>query len=969
VPSLTADLPFGLDLREATQLPGEVNRNFRLTDSDGRRYLLKLYPAGVSEQHLDLQAALLSHLGRKGLSLSVPTLLQRVRVYEGDQELAGGLYTYLAGTPVAAINPRSPQLFTDWGRCCGELSRALSDFDHPAAHRDYRWDPLRARQIVPEKLNYLDYKQKKLAEYYLQFISTASFPGLPRSVCYNDAHELNLLSEDGASISGVIDFDDVVFTASISELAVGCAYAAMQAADPLEVFRQLVTGYVAVRPIAIREIDALYALILSRLLLTVVHAAESRSAQTGNAYLTVSEEDAWDLLSRLRGHSPLLVRSHLRAAAQLPVHPTAKSYAAWLTNSTAISPVDLAEKGILPIDMAVGSTMLGSAHAYTDARRFSHHLATVLAEKSAELAIGGYGEARPFYEGAAFRGEGNAGRRHRSVHLGLDFWSPAAGVAVRAALSGTVVAAGEDSTPGGYGHVILLRHNPAPGVDFLTLYGHLSGDSVRELRAGTQVQGGQVIGKTGTIAENGGWPPHLHFQVLLDELGYGADFPGVAYPTEADIWLALCPDPCTLIGLAPPETPPGPQPRQLLERRRNRLGYSLSVSYRDPLLILRGWRQHLYDHRGRRYLDTVNNVAHVGHEHPVVVEAASRQAAVLNTNSRYLHPLILEYADALAATLPPDLSVVHFVNSGSEANELALRMARAVTDDPRVLAFEMGYHGNTGGTIRVSSYKFDREGGGGAPSGTYLLPFPDALRERNLDPTAHFPEGVSTFLHETILSCAGQLPLPSGYLTAVYDRIQGAGGVCIADEVQTGLGRTGEWWAFAAHGVVPDIVTMGKPLGNGHPLGAVVCTPRVARAFANGMEYFNTFGGNPVSSATGLAVLNTVIDEGLRERAVETGDYLLAGLGDLRHRHPIIADLRGAGLFLGVELCHSDLTPATPQAAYLANRMRELGILMSTDGPHENVLKIKPPLCFDRNDAEELLHYLDRVLGENRTQI
>jgi 4-aminobutyrate aminotransferase-like enzyme len=223
------------------------------------------------------------------------------------------------------------------------------------------------------------------------------------------------------------------------------------------------------------------------------------------------------------------------------------------------------------------------------------------------------------------------------------------------------------------------------------------------------------------------------------------------------------------------------------------------------------------------------------------------------------------------------------------------------------------------------------------------------------------------FLCESILSCGGQVPLPAGYLAEAYRHVRAAGGVCIADEVQVGLGRVGtHWWAFEVHGVTPDIVTMGKPLGNGHPLGAVVCTPDVAARFANGMEYFNTFGGNPVSCVIGREVLDVIGREGLRENAASTGTYLMSRLRELGERSPLIGDVRGAGLFVGVELVtdRDERTPAGRDASYIANRMRENGVLLSTDGPDNNVLKIKPPLCFARDDADMLVETLDRVVRE-----
>ena len=426
------------------------------------------------------------------------------------------------------------------------------------------------------------------------------------------------------------------------------------------------------------------------------------------------------------------------------------------------------------------------------------------------------------------------------------------------------------------------------------------------------------------------------------------------------------------------------KPEEILELRRRHLGGSLSVSYRKPLKIVRGEGQFLFDDDGRPYLDCVNNVCHVGHCHPRVVEAAQRQIATLNTNTRYLHDDIVEYARRLAGSMPDPLQVCFFVCSGSEANELALRMARTATDRSDVVVLDSAYHGNTGGMVDISPYKFDHAGGAGKPDHVHVAPAPDTYRglHRVDDPEAASKyaaavageirravlggRSVAAFFAESIPGCAGQIVLPDGYLRAVYEGAREAGVVCVADEVQVGFGRVGtHWWAYETQGVVPDIVTLGKPIGNGHPMGAVVTTREIADAFDNGMEYFNTFGGNPVSCAIGLAVLDVIEEEGLREHALEVGTRFRDALAGLSDRHVLVGDVRGLGLFIGVELVRDreSLEPATEEATEVINVMRERGILLSTDGPFENVIKIKPPLVFSHEDANRVVEELDAVLS------
>lgn len=402
---------------------------------------------------------------------------------------------------------------------------------------------------------------------------------------------------------------------------------------------------------------------------------------------------------------------------------------------------------------------------------------------------------------------------------------------------------------------------------------------------------------------------------------------------------------------------------EMLAVRRGLLGRNLSVAYRNPVKIVRGEMQYLYDDEGRRYLDAYNNVAHVGHCHPRVVAAGVEQMRTLNTNTRYLHDLILQYAEELTAMLPEALSVCYFVNSGSEANELALRLARAHTKARDLIVLEHAYHGNTTTLIDVSPYKHDGPGGNGPPEWVHKVSWTDARQV--VETVARVKtEGrdLCGFIAESMPSVAGQIILPTDYLNEVYKAVRAAGGVCIADEVQTGYGRIGtHFWAFEHYGVVPDIVALGKPIGNGHPIGAVLTTPEIANSFNNGMEFFSTFGGNTVSCAIGLAVLQVVQEEQLQQHALAVGNHLLEGLKELQRHHDTIREIRGSGLFIGVELVKDD-QPATQQAETIVNRMRDEAILLGTDGPHHNVIKIRPPMPFSHADADFLLAVLGRAI-------
>ncbi|HUH11992.1 MAG TPA: aminotransferase class III-fold pyridoxal phosphate-dependent enzyme, partial [Longimicrobiales bacterium] len=679
-------------------------------------------------------------------------------------------------------------------------------------------------------------------------------------------------------------------------------------------------------------------------------------------------------------------------------------------------------------DLRVGSPEMADLPGRGDAAAWSAWAEARLLAADAEVGLGRWNEARGWYRSPLFRAPSDGAPAWRTVHLGVDLFAPA-GTPVLAPLAGVVHAVRDNAGELDYGGTVILEHRVRvsgddaaagaarstgdappgaprpdaavpPGVPpadeagvlrFWTLYGHLSRASLEALLPGQLVERGERVGALGTPEENGGWAPHLHLQLICDLLDKDGEFAGVCTPAERGVWTSLSPDPTALLlGLSPEEVTPargeGLSGGEIRRERESRIASSLSVSYRRPLHIVRGWMQHLYDAHGQPYLDAVNNVAHVGHAHPRVSDAIARQARVLNTNTRYLHELLVRYAERLAALFPAPLEVCVFTNSGSEANELALRMARAYTGRRDVVVLEGAYHGNTSSLVDISPYKYGGPGGAGRPEWVHEAALPEPYRGRLGDDASAYAldvgralsdaearGGAAAFFFEAMPGCGGQGVPPAGWLPLALAAARRAGAVCVADEVQTGLGRVGShWWAFEAVAggdevVAPDIVTIGKPMGNGHPLGAVVTTREVADAFANGMEYFNTFGGNPVSCAAGLAVLDVIEEEGLRAHAARVGGVLLSGLREVAGRHEVIGDVRGRGLYVGVELVRSRETrsPAGATAAYVAERMRERGVLLSTDGADRNVLKIKPPLPFDAADAERLLQELDTVLGED----
>jgi 4-aminobutyrate aminotransferase-like enzyme/Ser/Thr protein kinase RdoA (MazF antagonist) len=741
----------------ATPLPSERDQNFLLSDISGAQFVLKIANSEEGLEILDMQSKVLQFLAGGSGSVPanddagltwprvVPTLSGNLIVpvaAENGMAYFIRLLTWVNGVCFADVKPHGPALLASLGRALARTDLALSGFVHPAAHRKLYWD-LRHASLARPHLELLPNSGRAMVEPLLDAAEGVDWPALPSSVIHGDANDYNILVDPtGSHIATLLDFGDMVHTATVCDLAIALAYVMLGEQDPIAAAAQVVAAYHRVRPLTEAEIDVLYPLAAARLAMSVCYSAWQSRQAPGNEYLNISSRPAWELIVRL---------------TSLPA----------------------------------------------------------------------------------------------------------------------------------------------------------------------------------------GWPR----DVFRRASGIGNS----------------------------------PSPGELLAARRKHLGPSLSISYREPLHIVRGWKQYLYDSGGRAFLDCVNNVAHVGHCHPRVVRAASEQMSLLNTNTRYLHEHLAAYAERLTATLPEALSVVYLVSSGSEANELALRLARAHTGREDVVVVETAYHGNTNALIDISPYKFDGPGGRGRPAHVAVVPMPNVYRGLHREPNsgpryAQYVEiaarkagGLAAFFCESALSCAGQVILPPGYLRQAYRAVRAAGGVCVADEVQTGFGRAGShFWMFETQGVVPDIVTLGKPIGNGHPMGAVITTPEIAASFANGMEYFNTYGGNPVSCAVGLAVLDVIRDEGLEENARDAGDYLLDGLRHLAGRHPSIGDVRGQGLFLGFELVgdRETLEPAADEASEIVNQMKDLGVLLSTDGPMHNVIKIKPPLVFSRADADLLVGRLDLVLGQ-----
>jgi 4-aminobutyrate aminotransferase-like enzyme/Ser/Thr protein kinase RdoA (MazF antagonist) len=997
---------YGLEAA-ALALPGEYDDNFHLTAADGRAFVLKVMHPAREASFIDMQCKALVHLAEHAPQLPLPRVLPNrngklfaeITAVDGLNRLVW-LLSFLKGTVLAEVRPHAAELLRDLGRFLGEMDTALQSFEHSAAHRELKWDSARTgwiKEYIPEIEGA---ERRALVEKFLALYEAEVVPRLARlrrSVTHGDANDYNVLVSDPwpqpRKVAGVIDFGDMHHGLTVSEAAIAAAYAILGKSDPLRAATEVVAGYHSAFRLEEEEVAALFPLMAARLAVSVTNSAHRKRVKPDDAYVTVSERPAWDALERLSRIHPRFAHNPFRAACGLPPVSKAKKIQGWLKSNgksaAAILDVDLRTSPSLVFDLGVGSLLLGADPSAAETPALTEKIFGEMKRADLHVGVGRYNEARPLYNSSRFGSVENPVEERRTIHLGIDlFVEP--GTPLRAPLDGVVHVLANNTAPQDYGPLVILRHETGDGEEFFTLYGHLSTGSLDRLKAGQRVARGQEFARVGTPTENGGWAPHAHFQIILDLLDLGADFPGVAYASQRAVWTSLSPDPNLLLGIPAYRFPPQETDfQETLEKRRALLGKNLSISYERPLKIVRGWMQYLYDDTGRAYLDVYNNVPLVGHSHPRVVRAAQEQLALLNTNTRYLHDSVIRYAERLTQKLPEPLRVCFLVNSGSEANELALRLARAHTGQEDMMVLEHAYHGHTNTLIDISPYKFNGPGGSGKKAWVRVAALADDYRglylredkEAGAKYARHVAEilqrmhgegrGVAAYIAETLPSVGGQIVFPPGYLQEVYKHVRAAGAVCIADEVQVGFGRLGtHFWGFETQGVVPDIVVLGKPIGNAFPLAAVVTTKEIAASFANGMEFFSTFGGNPVACAAGLAVLDVLEEEKLQENALRVGTHLKNRLQELQKRHALIGDVRGSGLFLGVDLVVDRNTrePAPLQASYVVNRLRECGILTGTDGPHHNVIKLRPPLVFTEKDADLFVSTLDAMLQEDAAQ-
>ncbi len=956
---LAAEL-FGVE-GKPVELGSHQDRNYRITTPGGRRTVLKIANPHFGRGSLELQNDAMAWVsGRVPFETpQVVAALDGSAIATVDRDGVAydvRMVEYLDGEPLLASAHLSDGILEAVGRVGAGIAAALDGFDHPAADRVLQWDVRHARAVVDGLIRHVaDPARRALVERAMVAHDEAMArlaPLLRTQVVHGDVTDYNVIGRRGDDgrlwPSGLIDFGDSTRTYLAAEPAVAATSVIAHApGDPLGAMLAVLRGFHAELPLTEAEISAYFPLVVGRAALCAVSTDQQAALDPDNDYATGLIEVDWGTLAAVADVPPALAEAVARAACGLDPHPRTGAVRGYLASVRAVPPVDPAGRTLRRVDLGVGSAAYAHGEWETAAG-----IAAAASAGPGELGIGRHGEARLHRAGRPREGGPDA------IHLGADVFAEP-GETVRAPLAGVVVGRDDGS--------VTLRHDAPDGPLWLRLEG------VAPSPAGEAVAAGDPVGIVGPAGARA--LAHLHVQVSLEPID---PLPEWAAASAATAWLALCPDPSPLLGVEPEERPR----RDLLARRRGALADAQRLYYEHPPEMVRGWRHHLYDADARPYLDIVNNVAVLGHSHPAVAEAAFRQFRLLNTNSRFLYAGMARFAERLLELVPAPLDRVFLVNSGSEANDLALRLARTATGRRDTVALAGAYHGWTSATFEVSTSLFDNPEGLAnlQPHVQVVLP-PDTYRgEWGADDPAAGERyaaavgdaaaragGLAAFICEPQLGNSGGLLAPDGYLAAAYRHVRAAGGLCIADEVQVGYGRMGRWfWAFEQQGVVPDIVTIAKSTGNGHPVGAVVTTAAIAEAFDRGGSFFSSVGGSPVSCEVGIAVLDAIRDERLQENAVAVGDHLRAGLEECAGRHELIGAVHGTGLYMGVELVRDRATkePATAEAYALCERLRELGAIVQPTGDYENVLKIKPPLCIDRAGADHLVEALDRALRD-----
>jgi 4-aminobutyrate aminotransferase-like enzyme/Ser/Thr protein kinase RdoA (MazF antagonist) len=964
-PQLTAaqaiailDRHWGITAERVVDLGSYEDQNLRV-DAGAKRYVLKVAGPSHARPPLEAEHEALAAAATLELATPVPvTALDGAEIVDVDGHRVR-LLSWVDGVPLTDVAHLDESTLRGLGAVAADSSAALADVRSAREPVASKWDPRLAADVVDDVL--ADDPDPSDAERELLLAATAplrerlhrSDAELPaRQTIHGDVTDYNVLVTAGGPgrllISGLIDFGDSTCTWRIADLANACvAVVCRELDEPLPALLAVVAGYHERAPLTVVELDVLWPLILGRAAACAALSTRQLRLTPHSEYTVAQYAGDWRALRTLIGLPPGLPDAAIRVRCghePVPDDPLAQLLSSGTERLPVLAP-RLAAAGHGVLDLSVATDELHDGD-WADPR------AVAAAVHARHATIGRWGEVR-------LTAAGDPGDvAPDNLHLGADLFAPA-GTGVRAPVAAVVAAVGE--------HELSLELVPGRQL-------RLAGIEA-VARPGGAVTAGAIVAHVAERTDGG--PTHVHVQLTT-----APGQPGLGDARLRDAWLALCPDPSALIG-DDVAAPPPPDAAAGAARRASVLAGAQELYYARPMEIVRGCRQYLYDALGRPYLDMINNVAVVGHSHPRVAAAAARQFRLLNTNSRFLYESMTEYAARLSALLPDELDRVFLVNSGSEACDLALQLARVYTGRQDVVALEGAYHGWTSAVFEACTGPDNPVWRQTKPPFVHVAAQPDPYRGAFGDDVAAYVAsvtgacdaaassgGVAAFISEPLLGNQGAVQPPDGFLADAYAAVRAAGGVCIADEIQVGYGRTGDsFWAFEHEGVTPDIVAVAKATGNGHPLGAVICRAEIAEALGRRAAFFSSTGGGPVSCEVGLAVLDAIADEGLQDNAAQVGAALQRSLTALADDHPLIGAVHGRGLYRGVDLVLDRDTrePAVAPARWISERMRELGVIVQPTGDHGNVLKVKPPLCLTEPDAELFVAALDRALRELTT--
>ena len=956
-----------------SKLNSERDINYLISIKNKKKYVLKISNPSEILDILKYQDRLINHLRKdNNLKRYIPKIYHtKIVTYldKKNRECFVRLLSYIDGRMYGDIK-NNEKIERSLGGLLANISIQLKSYVDPIGIRKFIWDPSNINWIKKD-INIFRGKNKLILlnvfSEYQKYVKVNK-KKIRYSITHSDPNNYNLVVKNN-EINGLLDYGDSIYAPTINDLAICLSYALMNKKNIYSTLRNIIFEYHKKFPISEDEIYSLISLTKSRLLITVVMAKKQRLKYPSNKYLSVSEKDAWNLLEKLDNIPTKFLIYIIRNICTYPILNNYNDIISFIKNTKfgnifKFNLLDI-NKSILNFN-SQSLLLKNNPNNQTLYKRINK----IYKNDNSKVGIGLYKEKRKVYKSSNFISLLEEYRR-RNIHLGIDIFIDH-GTNIYSPCNGKVVILGNNNLRYDYGPTLVLEHQ-YKNKKFYTLYGHLSKIIFSKLIIGKKIKKGEWIGRIGKTKENGGWLPHLHFQIILDLMDYKENFPGVGEDFLIDIWSKISPDPNLILGIPNSFFSNNINYRDVLNKRKKNIARNFSISYDKPLHILEAKNQYFYDRFGKRYLDCVNNISHVGHSNFSVHNALANQNLKLNTNTRYLYNIINEYSEKLLKKFPKKLNKIFFVCTGSEANDLAYRIAKTYTKAKDVVVMDNAYHGHTNSLIDLSPYKFNGKGGLGKKDYVHVLDMPDAIRGKWTYQDKNWSQKyisealikieniikhkkISCFFAESILGCGGQIFLPNNYLKKIFKQIRSQDGLCIIDEVQTGFGRVCKYfWAFQEHGVIPDIVTLGKPMGNGHPIGAVVTTEKIAYSFNNGMEYFNSFGGNPVSCAVGKAVLDIIEKEDLQTNAKNVGNYFLKSLNLLKKKYrKYISDVRGSGLFLGIDIIKNgnNFNPDPKMAKEIINYMKEKGILLSIDGPFKNVIKIKPPIIFNKENVD-----------------